>query len=472
MAKVLVLGAGLTGLATAALLARDGHAVTVVERDPAPAPPPGQAWDGWPRQGVNQFRLAHFMLPRWWSLVRAELPGVTEALLAAGALRCNLLALLPERRRGPIRPADDRFETVTARRPLLEAVLSRAAESAGVTISRGVAVTGLATDGHGAVPRVIGVLTAAGPPIHADLVVDCGGRRSALPAWLVAAGARPPVEEREPCGFVYYGRHFHGELPEMHTNVLQAYDSLSVLTLPGDNGTWSVVLVTHGRDKAMRALRDPACWHQVLARYPLAAHWADGAPITGVDVMAGIEDRHRRLAVAGTPVATGVVTVGDAWACTNPSLGRGASIGLLHALLLRDTLREIDPAEHDKLASRFDELTARAMEPLHQATVWLDRHRLAELEADLAGEPYRPDDGRWAASKALFAASLHDPELTRAYSALASFIAGPDEVFAEPGVRERVGRLSAGAPPYPLPGPSRAELLSTLDQAGAAGWPG
>ena len=62
------------------LLTRDGHDVTVLERDPA-APPAAEhaqtAWDGWQRPGVNQFQLPHFMLPRWWALVRAELPEET-----------------------------------------------------------------------------------------------------------------------------------------------------------------------------------------------------------------------------------------------------------------------------------------------------------------------------------------------------------------------------------------------------------
>ncbi len=39
MAEILVLGAGLGGLSTAMLLARDGHQVTVLERDPAEPPP-------------------------------------------------------------------------------------------------------------------------------------------------------------------------------------------------------------------------------------------------------------------------------------------------------------------------------------------------------------------------------------------------------------------------------------------------
>ena len=467
-ARILILGAGLGGLTTAMLLARDGYEVTVLERDPAMPPPPqraGAAWEGWERRGVNQFRLPHFMLPRWWEQVRAELPEVRSPLDAAGALYLNVMAALPVARRGPMRDGDERFDTVTARRPVLEAALSAAAETAGVSIRRGVAVTGLTTDRPGQVPRVTGVLTEDGRAITADLVVDCGGRRSALGSWLQAVGARRPVEERADCGFVYYCRHFRsatGQQPELLNNLLHSYDSLSVITLPADNGTWSVVLTTSSRDKALRTLREPAHWHAALARYPLVAHWAEGEPISGVDVMAGIEDRHRRLVIDGRPVATGVVAMGDAWACTNPSVGRGAAIALTHARLLRDLLRETDPADHDKFARRFDELTATAVEPLYRATLWYDRHRLAEIDADIAGTPYRTDDQRWLINKALFAASLTDPDLTRAYSSVVSFIATPNEALAPPGVLDRVIALGMPAQQYPLPGPTRGELLDAI----------
>jgi len=475
MAQILVLGAGLGGLTTAMVLARDGHDVTVVERDPAgpPGPPTperaGEAWDGWQRRGVNQFRLPHFMLPSWWAQMRAELPEAGAALTAAGALRTNTLEMLPESRRGPMRPGDERFDTVTARRPVLELALSQAAASLGVDVRRGVAVTGLATDQGSPVPRVTGVLTEDGRVLRADLVVDCGGRRSALGAWLTAAGARRPVEEREDCGFVYYGRHFRspdGVHPQALANLVQNYDSVGVLTLLGDNGTWSVVITTSAKDKELRALREPDRWHAALSRYPLAAHWADGEPISGIDVIAGIEDRYRRLVVDGAPVATGVVAVGDAWACTNPSLGRGTSIGLMHARLLRDLLRETDPADHDKIVRRFDELTAEVTEPIYRATVWLDRHRLAEIDGDIAGTPYRPDDQRWAISKALFAASLRDPDLARDYTSITAMIATPTEVLTRPGVVERVLALGGGAPQYPLTGPSRAELLTAVAAGG------
>ena len=103
MAEILVLGAGLGGLSTAMLLARDGHQVTVLERDPAEPPPAAQAWEAWERRGVNQFRLPHFMLPRWRAQMELELPEVLDELTAAGGLRLNTLALLPETRRGPLR---------------------------------------------------------------------------------------------------------------------------------------------------------------------------------------------------------------------------------------------------------------------------------------------------------------------------------------------------------------------------------
>ncbi|HET7073135.1 MAG TPA: FAD-dependent oxidoreductase, partial [Mycobacterium sp.] len=213
---------------------------------------------------------------------------------------------------------------------------------------------------------------------------------------------------------------------------------------------------------ALRALREPAAWSTAIARYPLAAHWIDAEPITAVDVMAGMEDRLRRYVVAGDPVASGVVAVGDAWACTNPSLGRGASFAIIHARVVRDVLRDVGVDDHDKLVRRFDEATTQTVEPLYRATNTFDTHRLAEIDGDVAGLPYRPEDPRWVGSKALFAAALRDPDALRALLSITSFLATPDEVFATPGLLDRVLALGVTAPQYPLPGPSRAELLGAI----------
>jgi 2-polyprenyl-6-methoxyphenol hydroxylase-like FAD-dependent oxidoreductase len=468
VAQIVVLGAGMCGLSTAILLARDGHEVTVLERDPAEPPSAPRLWEAWQRPGVQQFRRPHLMLPRWTAQMDQELPEVLRELAAIGGLRLNLLAMLPAAQRGPWCDGDERFETLTARRPVLEAALATVATAAaGVTIRRGVTVTGLLTDtSSGApAPRVTGVLVAGGEPRHADLVVDCGGRRSALVSWLRAAGARRPAEERADSGFAYYGRHFRsrsGVLPQGRTFLQQRHESMTVLTLPGDNGTWSVGLVISGRDHALRGLRDPARWDAALRLYPLAAHWRDGEPISGVDVSAGIEDRYRSFVVDGVPVATGVVAVGDSWACTNPSLGRGAPIGLAHACGLRDVLRDVGTDDHDKLVRRFHEWTTAALQPLYRATLWYDQHRLAELDADAAGVPYRTDDATWARSLAIIAAGHADPGIARAYLLLGSLLATTEEVFAEPGLTERIIELGGHAPTYPLPGPRRSELLAAV----------
>ena len=85
-------------------------------------------------------------------------------------------------------------------------------------------------------------------------------------------------------------------------------------------------------------------------------HWLDGEPITDVLAMAGIMDRHRRFVVDDRPVATGVCAVGDAWACTNPSAGRGISVGLVHAQQLRDADAH-EPRPSRGARAEFDALT-------------------------------------------------------------------------------------------------------------------
>ncbi len=379
-----------------------GHEVTVLERD-AEAAPAGtdEIWEGWQRKGVSQFRLAHFFLARYRGLLDADLPEVKKALVDAGAICVNPVLNAPEELRGAAREEDDAFECVSGRRCVVEAAVASVADRAPhLEIRRGTAVAGLvagpsARDG---VPHVAGVRLGTGEEIAADLVVDMTGRRSPLPQWLAAIGARPPLDERDDCGFVYYGRHFRsadGSVPPSLGGYLTHLGTISALTLPADNGTWSVTLVTSAHDKAMRALHDPAAWERAVRSLPLVAHWLDGQPIDDrVMAIAGIEDRHRNLMVDGAPVATGVVAAGDAWACSNPSVGRGASIGTLQATLLRDTIAGTGLGDPWEFARSFHHATAETVEPWYRETVAGDRHRLAEIDALIGGGEYRPARSR------------------------------------------------------------------------------
>jgi 2-polyprenyl-6-methoxyphenol hydroxylase-like FAD-dependent oxidoreductase len=468
MGNIVVTGAGVGGLCTALLLAKDGHRVTVLERDAAPPPKTVEdVWESWERRGINQFRLPHFFVARFRRVVEEELPEVAEALKQAGALSINPIAEAPPSVTGGPQTGDDQFAVITGRRPVVEAVLARVAEGTpGVTLRRGTAVGGLLANGrlHPGIPHVTGVLTETGEELRADLVVDATGRRSPLPRWLDTVGARPPHEEVEDCGFVYYGRTFrsrNGSLPMALGSYFQEHDSVSTLTLPADNGTWAMAFVTSAADTALRKLRDPDRWTAAFRLYPTVAHWLDGDPFEPeIKVIAKIEDRYRRFVVDGRPVATGVVAVADSWACTNPSLGRGASIGLMHAVALRDLLQA--EMEHpEALVARWDEVTEATVTPWYSDTLWLDRHRLAEVDASIGGEPYLPSEQKWELLKALDFGGALDPALLRARVRNAMVISLLDDVLDELG-RETVLSVGGGWREAPPMGPSRNELLGAV----------
>jgi 2-polyprenyl-6-methoxyphenol hydroxylase-like FAD-dependent oxidoreductase len=451
------------------LLAGDGHAVTVLERDPEPPPATAEeAWAGWERKGVNQFRLPHFFLARFRILLEVELPEVLSALDAAGALRTNPIAEAPEFVTGGPRPGDEDFWSVTGRRPVMEAnIATVAAGVPGLTVRRGVTVTGLVAgdSARSGVPHVSGVQADSGEEFRADLVVDATGRRSPLPRLLEAIGARPPAEELDDCGFVYYGRTFRsrdGSLPAAFGPPLQHYGSVSTLTLPADHGTWAFAFITRARDTTLRSLRQPDIWARAAASFPLVAHWADGEPFeSDIVAMAGIEDRSRRYVVDGMPVATGVVPVADSWACSNPSVGRGASIGLLHAVALRDLVRDSALDDPSAFALAWSEATESVVGPWYQETLWADRHRLGEIDAVLAGRPYEPDDHRYELFKALGFGATVDPELLRLSVRNGLLLATLDEIVEQVGA-DRLLAVGGGWREAPPVGPDRNELVKVV----------
>ncbi len=464
MAHTIVLGGGLCGLSAAMMLARDGHRVTVLERDADPVPAdPESAWQHWRRDGVTQFRQAHYLQPLGRQVLDDQLPDVRWALQDAGALRFNPLDAMPPSvtDRAP-RPGDERFVTWTARRTLVEQVIARSAEAqAGLDVRRGVTVAALETRRLDGRLHVTGVRTGDGERVEGDLVVDAMGRRSDLPKLLAAAGGDPVHEYAEDGGFLYYTRFFRsadGSLPPIRASINSHVGSFSILTLPAEDGMWSITLYGSSRDRALKALRDPARWTALVRSCPRHAHWLDGEPITGVEPMGGVLDRRRSLAGNGAGPAIGVVSLGDAWACTNPSQGRGVSLGLKHAALLRRVMRESGerPVE---LTTRFIADTESELGPWYGATVTVDHARLAQIEALCAGaEPPPPVNPVLAA---LPRAMTLDPEVFRAGLDIIGCLALPHEVFARPGIVQRVLEHAGDGSPPPV-GPDRKQLVALL----------
>jgi flavin-dependent dehydrogenase len=307
------------------------------------------------------------------------------------------------------------------------------------------------------------VRTEDGEEIPADIVIDASGRRSALPAWLEGINAKPLAEEKEDCGFIYYGRHFQsgdGSTPPLLAGLLTPAGTVSMLTLPADNGTWGIGIITSAKDAELRGLKNADRWEAAVKSFPLQAHWLDGEPIDDdIAVMAKIEDRHRTTVVNGEPVVTGVLPVADSWACTNPSLGRGISIGLMHAVALRDHLRESDLDDRTGVASRWAQMTDATVEPWYRATLDFDRHRLAEIESLIDGQPYEPNDPGWEMTQALGAASGQDPDLFRAFLSIVGVLDLPGVALADQKLAEKAVTLGAGWRDQPILGPSRDDLV-------------
>jgi 2-polyprenyl-6-methoxyphenol hydroxylase-like FAD-dependent oxidoreductase len=465
MSRIVVCGGSVIGLATAMMLAADGHEVTVLEADSegVPAEGPG-AWEAWRRRGVAQFHQPHSLLSRFRLVCDEELPGLTDRLRAAGCLPVDYVRHMPRSiaDRGS-RPGDEHLVAVTGRRPVVESVVAAAAvEQRGVEVRRGVRVAGLCLGAEvvPGVPHITGVRTVDGVGFPADLVVDAMGRRTPSPRWLSAVGAPSPEVEEGDRGFVYYTRYFTApHRPERRGPPLQPMGSVSLLTLDSDNDTWAVTVFGLSDDAPLRSLRDPDVFTRVVSLNPRIAHFLDGTPITDVLAMAGIMDRHRRFAVDGRPVATGFAAVGDAWACTNPSAGRGLAVGLLHAQTLCHLVRDHldDPAT---FAVEWDARTEQDVAPFVRDQFEADAVRVAEMDAIRHGRPPLPAESPTAR---LAVAARTDPEAFRGLLEIFLCTALPAAVFARPGMADRIEAAGAEAQPLRAAGPpDRARLLASL----------
>jgi 2-polyprenyl-6-methoxyphenol hydroxylase-like FAD-dependent oxidoreductase len=434
----------------------------VLEADAAAHESPAQAWQSWRRPGVAQFRQPHTVFARFRQVADVELPGLTGELEAAGCAWVDPVAGRPPSITG-FEPSDvdDALRFVTGRRPVIEAVVAAHAQAKpGVTVRRGVRIHSLVTGRSIAsgVPHVTGVRTDDGERIPADLVVDATGRRSPAERWLSGIGATAPTVEAGDRGFVYYTRYFTGpRRPVRMAPGLTPIGSFSILTLDGDNDTWSVTLYGLAHDAELKAVRDAEVFDRVLAACPRHAHWLDGTAITDVVAMAGILDRYRRFVVGGRPVATGFLTIGDAWACTNPSAGRGLSVGLAHAQVLRRVVREYadDPLT---LAKAMDVETEQHVTPFVRAQAAADRDRVAEMTAERDGTRVRR---MMSGMDRLQIAASYRIEAFRGLLEIINCMAFAPEVLARPAIQEAIGNLD-DAPPPPAFGPNRAELLRLL----------
>jgi 2-polyprenyl-6-methoxyphenol hydroxylase-like FAD-dependent oxidoreductase len=480
---VVVVGGGVAGLAAALGLARQGRAVTVLERDATPLPADPEEAFGWDRRGAPQVRHSHAFLARLHTLLRDHYPDVLDALVAAGATEQRFGQHLPPTMVGfAPEPGDEDLVMLCCRRTTFEWVLRRAVLADGrVELRTGTAIRGLLAAGDpdaGAAVRVAGVRLDSGAEVPAALTVVATGRRSALPAWLSELGAPAMPEEEDDTGIVYLSRFYRlreaAPPPAQGAAVGGDLGYLKYGVFAGDNRTFSITLAVPTADEELRRLlAAPPAFDATARSLRPATELLAGAPepITEVHVMAGLVNRWRDAVVGGRPIGLGLHAVGDAQVCTNPLYGRGCTTGFWHAHLMADAVRA-HPGDPLAQALALDAATREHLLPWYRASVSQDAEARRVAAALLAGEDPDADQSdprafvRAVFRDGLLPALRRDPVVLRAFVRNFNLLSPPEALIKDPDVSARV--LAAWnerdqRPPEEPTGPaSREDLLALL----------
>ena len=430
-----VVGAGPTGLYTAIALARRGHEVTAIDRDPGP--------DGngsWNRRGVMQFHHPHGFRQQVVEALLAEMPEVWDGLITAGAVPSTL----------PDQP--ERVVGLRCRRLIFERVLRSAAEA-----ERGVTVrTGHVDDVCCERGRAVGV-RVDGHQVDADLVVDASGRAGRLTRTF-----RAPAEGGD-CGIAYVSRQYH-LLPGAQNGPMNApfgmvaiYPGYMAIMFIHDNRTFSTLIARASTDRPMATLRFQEAFEAASRAIPSLAAWTEpdrSQPITPVLPGGRLYNTYRtQLNDAGEIAVSGLIFAGDAVCTTNPSVGRGVATSLMQAQRLVGLLDE-HQRDFTSCSLEFDHWCAENIKP------WFCDHVYWDAELIRRWSGHDVDLTRPLPSDLIMAATAVDPEMLKIVGPYMAMVALPASLAAvEPRAREIYA--SGWRPPVPE-GPTRNELAELI----------
>lgn len=439
-----IVGAGPAGLFTAIALARRGHRVTIVDRDPGPA-----ADGSWERRGVMQFHHPHGLRQQVIEALSAEMPDVRSRLLAVGAE----LAVLPAEDGRPARPIG-----LKCRRETFERILRAAALAEPGVVLRAGHADGVLTDGV----RATG-LRVDGTPVDFDLVINASGRAGRL-----AGDLRAPAVGGD-CGLAYVSRQYalHPGAGNGPTNapvgLVRTLDGYIMVVFLQDNRTFSTLIARPSVDRRLADLRITEVFEAVARAIPGLSEWVDperATPITPVlpgarlhNTYRGQGDEHGRIPMPG------LIHLGDAVCTTNPTAGRGIALGLRQSRRLVELLGE-NPGDPEGVSSAFDAWCTENVRP------WYDDHVYWDADILRRWDGGDVDVSRPLPSDLVLEATKADPSLMRVagpYMAMEVLPSALAEI--EPRAREI---FASGWRPPPHDGPTRDELAEMIAPLAAA----
>jgi flavin-dependent dehydrogenase len=440
MLRTVVLGAGPVGAATALFLARRGHHVTILDRDPLLEQPA--------RPRVPHVRQGHSFLALGTAILDAELPDVVDKLLTAGAVRVPL-------------PRDSSHWNLLSRRQLFDHVFREClSKECGVCFLPGTTVTGLLVEHKsGVAAHVFGVKTRE-HDIRADIVIDACGCQSPAPRWLAAHQTELKISS-DHSHFFYLTRHCRlrpsSSFPSVRIPILVLLDYTSVLAFPEDNGHFQLTIQLLRTDPSSRALRDPATFDRFLAEVPFVAPWLEAGERISDPEIVGTVGNVRRQTFFGKPLVTGFLLVGDAAFHTNPSAARGVALGLAHAQALANLLHDASHERYDPatMTETWERATSRLFDPHMESQVRIDRQRIAQIRCSLEGRVWDGANDTYRLAQALM--EYRDCDVVGAAAdRVFNLLSTPQEFYANGEVMRRVvRRMRARSSERPALGPTR-----------------
>ena len=393
--RVVVIGSGMAGLATALSLKNSGRQVVLLERDDAPPSiPPETAFESWKRPGVPQLHHTHIFLSRLRTILRDDHPEVLAELEAVGIHRSAIDQILPtsliDRYRAE--PDDDDLLHLWGRRATLEYVLRRyVGRLPHVSIVQGARVEGVEVEKTNGRARVRGVrFRQAGVDavLSADVIVDASGARSKMPEWLRAQGV-DIVTDAKPSACAYYCRHYQQrdpstEPPRRGTGANIDYLIYGIFF--AEHGTFSIAFACPEMEEQLTdAVKRPEGFDHLCSQIPALSKWTSRAdPVSRVLGGASLANRWHNYPESGKDVVLGLFPVGDSHIQTNPIYGRGCSMAFVQAKALAEVLAtEGSPVEH---GSRYFARVRALLKPHFDFSRAADRAFLARAHM-ARGEP-------------------------------------------------------------------------------------
>jgi 2-polyprenyl-6-methoxyphenol hydroxylase-like FAD-dependent oxidoreductase len=354
---VIVVGAGIGGLAVAKALSAHFDRVTVLERDPLPR-------DATPRQGTPQARHLHALLAGGLLALNELLPGIEKELEQAGAVRLTPQSLRMDRPGfDPYPQRDLGLSWLSISRPMLEYVTREAVgRQRNIELLGSCRVRELLGSPSGSAVTGVRYETSDGRiNTHlADLVVDASGRGSLTLGALESMGFAKPEENEIGIDMAYSTAVFEQpkDAPSTWKGVITLpsapRDNRGGFLSPIENNRWIVSVGANHGDAPPGDMEGFLAFAKSLRTATIYDAIKSAKPIGPViRFLLPCSERRRFETVQRFP--RGLLPVGDAICRFNPVFGQGMSVAAQEAVILDRLLRaraaDIDPL--DELSTAF-----------------------------------------------------------------------------------------------------------------------